>query len=128
MDVNYAGRERRVYKRMRHQFMTRFRIYPQKGSKESHKWDIATIRNLSAGGLSFNYDKNLGAGTLVEFKIILPFIIEPTHCLGMVCRSEPSDKSSGNKHYEIATYFIELDDEKKEAITMHIERHQSQKR
>ena len=121
--MKYADRERRLYKRIRHQFITRFRIYPQKGSKESHKWDIATIQNLSAGGLLFNYDKNLAADTLVEFKITLPFIIEPTHCLGTVCRSEPFDKNSDNKLYKIATYFIELDDEKKEAITMYAERH-----
>ncbi len=126
--MEYSRQERRVCKRIKYQFMTRFRIYPQKGAKESHKWDIATIRNLSAGGLLFNYDKNLAAGTVIEFKITLPFIIEPTHCLGMVCRSEPFGKSSDSKLYKIATHFIELDDEKRKIITIHAEKYYSRKK
>jgi len=128
MDVKYTGAERRVCKRIRHQFITRFRIYPQKGAKQSHHWNIAIIRNLSAGGLLFNYDKNLVAGTLIEFKITLPFIIRPTHCLGKVCRSEPADKRFGRKLYRVATCFIELDDEKKKVITIHAEKYYSRKK
>ena len=128
MDVKYTGPEytgpeRRTCKRIRHQFITRFRIYPQKGAKQSHHWNITIIRNLSAGGLLFNYDKNLAAGAVIEFKITLPFIIRPTRCLGTVCRTEPADKRFGNKLYRVATHFIELDDEKKEAVTMHAKRH-----
>jgi len=83
---------------------------------------------LSAGGLLFNYDKNLAAGTVIEFKITLPFIIIPTHCLGMVCRSEPADKRFGRKLYRIATHFIELDGERKKVITIHAEKYYSRKK
>jgi len=128
MDVKYTGPDRRVCKRIKHQFITRFRIYPQKGTKQSHHWNIAIIRNLSAGGLLFNYDNNLAAGTLVEFKITLPFIIKPTHCLGIVCRTEPADKRFGHKLYRIATHFVELDGEKRKVINIRAEKYHSRKK
>ena len=126
--IQYAGKERRVYERIKHQFITRFRAYPQKGSGESHRWDIATILNLSAGGLFFNCGERLGIGTVVEFKITLPFIVGPTHCLGMVCRVEPVDNSSGSERYRIATYFVKLAEDTKKSINIHAKKPHFRKR
>lgn len=112
---------KRKYKRIKHRFTARIRLY-QKEVKpnESLKWDIVTIRDLSAGGVSFNYDKKIPLGTSLEFNIALPFIKEPAHCVAEVCRIDESQSNKiglkKTRIYWIAVRFIEIESDKKEAI------------
>ena len=98
---------------MKRSLMARMRLHqgaPE--SQSSQKWDIVQIRNLSAGGLSFNYTQEVALGTILEFNIMLPSRPDPIHCLGKVCRV---DKGSGERIettkritiYGIAVRFLE---------------------
>lgn len=111
--MSYSGLERRKYKRIRHHFMISLRIFPEIASKNNAKWDMATLENLSAGGMFFTYHEKLRPGTLLEFKITLPFLIERTRCLGIVKRVIENPPA---KIYGIGIYFVEIEGEKKDAI------------
>jgi len=84
--MEYQDQERRRDKRIKHPFTARVRVY-QEGveHEESHKWNVVTVRDLSAGGISFNYTEKMQLGTVIEFNIALPFTEELIHCLGKVC-------------------------------------------
>ncbi|MEA3560574.1 MAG: PilZ domain-containing protein [Candidatus Omnitrophota bacterium] len=111
--MKYTGLEKRNYRRIRHSFIFSFRIYPESRSKQTHDWDMGTIENLSAGGLFFKHYKNLQVGTILEFKITLPFLTNRTCCLGMVNRIE---QKAPHQIYGTAVQFIEIENEDKDAI------------
>jgi len=116
-----SGPEKRKYKRVNRRLTARVRPYQKnKKPEESVKWDIVTIRNLSATGVSFNYTQKIALDTILEFKIALPFTAEPLHCLGQICRIDEETmikiKSRGIPIYWIAVRFIDIDTDKKEAI------------
>ena len=119
--MEYKGPEKRRYKRMRRSFTARIRVY--KGAvkpAESSKWDIVTIRNLSAAGISFNYNKKIALGALVELNITLPINPKPIRCLGQVCRIDETKSAQSDRIqipiFGIAVRFIEIESDKKEAI------------
>jgi hypothetical protein len=76
------------YKEIVSPCITRFRIKQYEGREAfSLEWNIVAVKNLSAGGLMFNYYKtDLGLSSLLELKI--DFIkSKPTiSCLGRVVR------------------------------------------
>lgn len=109
----YPGEEKRSYKRIDHRFYTSFRIYPEVKTKEVFNWDMTVIKNLSAGGLLFNYNKELLIGMLLEFKIIFPASTRPIQCSAMVLRV---DKNPLRRIYSMAVRFIEINDSDREAI------------
>ncbi|MEA3328466.1 MAG: PilZ domain-containing protein [Candidatus Omnitrophota bacterium] len=111
--MSYSGLERRRYKRIRHHFIISLRVYPEITSKNNAKWDMAAIENLSAAGMFFTYNKKLETGTLLEFKITLPFLMDRTRCLGVVRRVEEKPPA---KIYGIGIYFVEIDGKRKDAI------------
>ena len=116
--MEYKGPEKRRYKRMRRSFTARVRVY-QGAAKtaESSKWDIVTIRNLSASGISFNYNKKIALGTLIELNITLPIGPKPIRCLGQVCRIDETQSDRMQiPIFGIAIRFIEIEEDKKEAI------------
>lgn len=119
--MQYSGPERRRFKRVNRSFTARVRIFQQNmKSTDSAKWNIVTIRNLSAGGVSFNYSQQLPLGTKLELNIALPFTEGPVYCIGEVCRIDKTrwDKISAIKIpiYWIAVRFTEIPLDKKEAI------------
>ena len=114
----YAGPEKRGYKRIKHPFMARIRVIQGTVKPEEFdKWNIVTIRNLSAAGISFNYHKKLAIGTVLEFNITLPISPNPIRCLAKVCRVDES-KSDRIKIpiFGVAAHFVEIEGDKKEAI------------
>ena len=56
---------KRKYKRIEKPYRARFKIR----SAGSDDWDSVILKNLSAGGTYFIYKKDLGIGTLLDFKI-----------------------------------------------------------
>jgi len=51
-------------------------------------WDMVTTRDLSAGGILFNYDKQVGIGIGAKFKVVFPFADHLIECTGKVIRDE----------------------------------------
>lgn len=109
----YADEEKRSYQRINHRFYTSFRMYPGVKTKEAFNWDMTVIKNLSAGGMLFNYNKQLIIGTLLEFKIIFPASTRPIQCSAMVIRV---DKNPPGRIYSLAARFIEINDSDRETI------------
>jgi hypothetical protein len=112
--------QKRSYDRLRHAFVAKFRIYSEAASQEKAKWDVVTIRNISPGGLSFNYTQKFPIGTVLELDIGLSSVVGATHCLGIVCRvDETPPKRPDIKAipvYGIAVKFTNLPEDKKGAI------------
>lgn len=108
--------QKRGSDRLKHSFLAKFRIY----SDASVKWEVVTIRNISPGGLSFNFTQKFAVGTALELHIGLTSAIGTVQCLGEVCRvDEMPPKRPDLKTitiYGIAVKFTNLPQDKKEAI------------
>ena len=66
----YNNLEKRKYKRKEKPYMVRFRTIPLVAKKMvSTDWDMVPVKNLSAGGMLFDYNKNLELDSLLDFKI-----------------------------------------------------------
>jgi hypothetical protein len=105
--------ERRKHKRIEKQFIARFQVRPHECSTEAFKgWDMVTVRNLSSGGVSFNYDKDLGVGSVLDFKVNFPDYEPPISCLAKILRVE--DAPYGLFH--IAAEFSSVDEKEKKMI------------
>ena len=120
---------KRSFDRLRHSFLAKFRRYADSPGQEQSKWDVVTIRNVSPGGLSFNYTQKFPIGTVLELDIGLSSIVGTVHCLGTVCRvDEMPPKRPDLKTipvYGIAVKFTNLPNDKKEAIERLIKEHQA---
>ncbi len=111
--------ERRVYKRIEKPYIARLRIKQYKGlGKPSAEWDMVTVKDLSAGGMRFNYNKNLGIGSLLDFKIDISKSTPTINCVGKVTRI---DHSHLHSMLRIATEFTEIDEQEKEVINTTVE-------
>ncbi len=110
------GESKRSSDRLKHPFLAKFRIY----TDASVKWEIVTIRNVSPGGLSFNYTQKFAIKTILELDIGLSSIVGIVHCLGEVCRVDELPPRRPDLKtipiYGIAVKFINFPEEKKEAI------------
>jgi len=115
-----SDEHKRGHDRLRHPFLVKFRIYTGPPAQEKSRWDVVTIRNVSPGGLSFNYTQKFPIGTVLELDIGLSSMVGTIHCLGKVCRvDELPPKMPDIKTipvYGIAVKFSDLPDDKKEAI------------
>ncbi|MEE9604136.1 MAG: PilZ domain-containing protein [Candidatus Scalindua sp.] len=111
--------KRRKYKRKWKQYMVRFRISSDEAQKtESNDWDSVTLHNLSAGGTFFNYEKDLGIGTLLDLKIYVPNAVLVINCVGKVIRI---DKPRHTSMFGIAIKLIDIGEQEKEAINTAVE-------
>ncbi|MCP4269301.1 MAG: PilZ domain-containing protein, partial [Candidatus Brocadiaceae bacterium] len=99
---------------------TRFRVKPCDGKEMSSlEWNIVAVKNLSAGGLMFNYYKmNLGLSSLLEMKIDFIKSKSTISCLGRVVRIEDAHT---NSMLRIATEFTEINDLDREIINTTVE-------
>ncbi len=62
----YNTLERRKYKRIGKQYMARFKIRSDEAQEiESNDWDSVILKNVSAGGALFFYNKDLEIGTFL---------------------------------------------------------------
>ena len=111
--------EKRKYKRIEKPYIVRLRIKQYKGlGKPSAEWDMVTVKDLSAGGMRFNYNKNLGIGSLLDIKIDISKSTPTINCVGKVTRIEHPHPLS---MLRIATEFAEIEEHKKEMINTTVE-------
>ena len=108
--------EKRIADRIKHPFLTKMRALTSSGSVDpASKWDIVTLRNLSASGLLFNYGQVFPIGILLEFSISLVGQIQPVNCIGEVCRVDqqnvPDTNAAANQLvlFSVAVRFKEMD-------------------
>jgi hypothetical protein len=84
--------ERRRHKRISKSFMSWLKFFrgeqEDKRVEHSYEWDMVTTRDLSAGGILFNYDKQVGIGIGAKFKVVFPFADHLIECTGKVIRDE----------------------------------------
>ena len=124
--MSSQGQKRRKYKRIKHHFIAKFRAYQEGTPQDSNGWEVVTIRDLSEGGISFNYSEKIALGAVLEFNIGLPSTTEGVHCLGVVRRiDEPPSNRTGIKKipvYGIAVSFTEIENDKKETIKALVEK------
>ncbi len=90
----YKGQERRKYKRIElakrkykkiiPPYIVRFRVKQYEGQEmPSPDWDIVAVKNLSAGGIIFDYyNRNLKIGSLLDLKIDFLKSIPTINCIG----------------------------------------------
>ncbi len=101
--------EKRKHRRIERSFMSWFRTVSFVFIRRCFsKWDIVTVRNLSAGGMLFTYDDDLTTGMRVNFKIIFPFSAHTIRCIGRVIRNKKPQKDSYPKICFIATQFEKI--------------------
>ncbi len=112
--------ERRKYKRKEKPYMVRFRTIPLVAKKMvSPGWDVGTVKDLSAGGMLFYYDKNLELDSLLNLKIDLPASALPINCVGKIIRIE---QPQPNSMFRIAAEFTEIDEQEKAMINTTVEK------
>ena len=95
-------------------FTARFRVKQYESQDLSlTNWNIVDVKNLSAGGMLFNYNKNQKIDSLIDLKIDISESIPPINCVGKILRIEELQPHS---MYHIATEFTELDKQEKETV------------
>jgi len=109
------GKEKRKYKRTgKPYYMVRLRIKHYEGSKTSSAgWDWVELKDLSAGGALFSYNKHLEMGTLLDLIIDVSAFTPAINCVGRVTRIEQSQL---NSPLQVAIEFTEIDEQAKELI------------
>ncbi len=115
----YNNQKRRKYKRIEKPYMARLRVKQYEGIEiSSSEWDIVALKDLSAGGALFNYNKYLGIGSLLDLKIDVSTTTPTIKCAGKVTRIEQSQPHS---ILRIATEFTGIDEQEKEIINTTVE-------
>ncbi len=106
------GKEKRKHKRTgKPHYMVRLRIKRHEGLRTSSAgWDWVVLKDLSAGGALFNYNKHLEIGTLLDLKIDVSTSAPTINCVGRVTRIEQSQPHS---IFRIATEFTGIDEHEK---------------
>ncbi len=112
--------EKRKYRRIEKPFMARFRTKQHEGSEMSlTEWDMVPVRDISSGGLTFNYTKNLGFNSLLDFKIDISRSTPTINCVGKIIRVEDPQP---HFMYHITTEFTEIDKQEREMINTTVEK------
>jgi len=131
----YSVTEKRKYKRIElakkndkkivPPYITRFRVKQYEGQEiSSPDWDIVSMKNLSAGGMvyAFNkdYNKNLELDSLLDLKIDFFKSIPSINCIGRVVRIEEPMPMT-NSMFRITAKFTEIDEQAREMINTNVE-------
>ncbi len=114
---------KRKYKKIVPPYITRFRVKQYEGQEiSSPDWDIVSVKNLSAGGMVYDYNKdynkNLELDSLLDLKIDFFKSIPVINCFGRVVRIEEPMPNSMSR---IVTKFTEIDEKEKEMINTTVE-------
>lgn len=115
----YKNIERRKYKRIEKPFMARLRIKQYEGLEiSSTKWEVVVLRDLSAGGTLFDYNKILSIDSILDLNIDISPFAPTIKCVGRVARIQQSQP-----HYtlRIATEFTDIQEKEKELISKTLE-------
>ncbi len=112
--------EKRKYKEIVTPYIARFRVKLYEGQeKPSIDWNIVAVKNLSAGGIIFNYyNENIKIGTFLDLKINFFKSIPIINCIGKVIRIEESQL---NSMFRIATELTKIDEREREMINTTVE-------
>lgn len=106
----------RKYKRIEKPYIVRFRTREDEYcGTVSTDWDMVSLKDLSAGGALFNYNNNLGIGSLLDLKIDISRSIPTIHCVGKVTRIEEFQPHS---ILRIAAEFTEIGVQDREMINI----------
>ena len=109
--IELEGRKNREIEK---RFMARFRIKQYESLDSSlTNWDTVGVKNLSAGGMFFNYNKNQKINSFLDLKIDISESMHPIKCAGKIIRVEELQSHS---MYHVATEFTEIDKQEKEMI------------
>ncbi|MDD4956930.1 MAG: PilZ domain-containing protein [Candidatus Omnitrophica bacterium] len=104
------SRDKRQWPRVKGSFVTRMR---EKGG-ESRKWELVTLRDLGAGGISFLLDRPFSQGAVIDMDIALPGRHgNNVHCRGEVMRVENPGRGPLNR---IAAALTDISSEDKEFL------------
>ncbi len=116
----YNDLERREYKRIEKPYMVRFRTIPLVAKKMvSTDWDMVPVKNLSAGGMLFYYNKNPELDLLLHFKIDISKCTPTINCVGEVTRIEQFQSTF---MFCTAIKFIGIREQEKEMINTTVEK------
>lgn len=109
------GKERRKYKRTgKPYYMAALQIKHHEELKTSSaRWDWVVLKDLSAGGALFSYNKNLEIGTLLDLIIDVSKHTPAINCVGGVTRIEQSQPHSALR---FAIEFEDIDEQAKELL------------
>jgi hypothetical protein len=131
----YSVTEKRKYKRIEltenedkkivPPYITRFRVKQYEGQEiSSPDWDIVAVKNLSAGGMVYaynkGYNKNLELDSLLDLKIDFFKSIPSINCIGRVVRIEEPMPMT-NSMSRITAKFTEIDEQEREMINTTVE-------
>ena len=124
----YERTKIRKYKRIEKPYMARFRVKQYEDQEmSSPDWDIVAVKNLSAGGVLFNYNKNLEIDSLLDLKIDISKSTPTINCVGKIIRIEEfqhlltQDVQPLNSMFRIATEFTEIDKQERDMINITVE-------
>ena len=110
IDPDYQGPERRRYKRIKKQYTVSF---SESGQDAKPLWDMVVVRNISAGGVLFNFDRKIEKGSMLNFKINMAYGKKPIQCQGEVIRVKDL---GGGATYEIAVNYTDIDPKQSQFI------------
>jgi len=123
--ITHSSQERRQYKRIKKDFVARFRFKSDELSMHnSEGWEMVTTQNLCAGGVLFKYNREVPIGSLIDMFINFPQIKNPINCTGKVIRIE---RNSSLSLLKVAAYFVDINAEDKYAISKAVEEFYSKK-
>jgi CheY-like chemotaxis protein len=127
----YNDTEKRKHERMEpktSKCFARFRVKQYEGQEiSSPDWDIVAVKNLSTGGMLFNYHKNLEIGSLMDLTIDISEYTPTINCVGRVIRIEEFQSLSTQDVQPlhsircIATEFTEISKQERETIDITVE-------
>lgn len=106
----------RKYTRIEKPFSSRFRVKQYEGMEAPlSDWDSVTLKNLSAGGMLFNCNKNLEVDSLLDIKIDMSESTPSINCVGKVIRIKVSGLDS---IFDIAIKFTNINKQEREMINI----------
>ncbi len=117
----YNDLKRRKYKRIEKPYTAEFKIRSDAQETESDDWGSVTLHSLRAGGTFFIYKKDLGLGSLLDFKIEVSKSKPPVNPVGKVIRIEQFQLPPYSM-FCIAIKFIDIGEHEKEAINTAVEK------
>ncbi len=115
--IELEGRKNREIEKP---FTARFRVKQYESQDLSlTNWETVDVKNLSAGGMFFNYNKNQSIDSLLDLKIDISESIPTINCVGKIIRI---DRPQPHSMFRIATEFTEIEDQEKEMINTTVEK------
>ncbi len=115
----YKGIEKRKHKRIEKPYMASFRIiYSKNLHMPPADWIKISLKDINAGGVSFNYNENLGIDLFLDLQIDLSKSTPIINCVGKVTRIEHPQP---NSMFRIAIEITEIEEQEKEVINTTVE-------